>query len=122
MESLWELMETYNQATARSTTHGADPESRSGRARLTFLNQMRASLFDEWIAKGFDGGAVARAANRMGSEIPWKARSTHTYLSFALTDQLDVEINEDARLSIFSIIKGFYDGAKESIKEVKIIK
>lgn len=117
---LWDGMETYNQATARSTSGGYDPKSATGRSYLTFLSQMRTSLFDSWVEQGFDPKVAARAANRLGSDVPWKANRTHTYLSFTLTDRLAVEIKEEARVAILAVIDGFYGGAKEAIQEVRI--
>ena len=119
--AVWERMEPYNQAVARSTSGGHDPKTRSGRGYLTFLNSMRTQLFDEWVRKGFDPKIAARAANRIGSESPWKANRTHSYLSFALTDRLSAEVNHAARLAILTLISGFYNGASDEIAKVKII-
>ena len=114
-------MENYNQATARSTTGGHDPNSRKGRDYITFVNQMRVELFDNWVKLGYDPKAVARASNRLGSETPWKSKRVHTYLAFALTDKLDCEVNDEAMFRISAFIQGFYAGASEAIKEVKIV-
>ena len=119
---IWESMEDYNQATARSTVGGHDTNSRSGCASVVYLNQMRVSLFESWMKLGYDLKAVARASNRLGSEISWKSKRVHTYLAFALTDKLGCEVNDEARFRILAIIQGFYAGSSESIKEVKVIK
>lgn len=118
---IWESMEVYNKATARSTTSGHDPNSRTGLGYLTFINQFRMILFEKWVKLGYDPKAVGRAANRLGSDTKWKSKSVHVYLSFALTDQLECEVNDEARSRILAIIQGFYDEASESIKEVKIV-
>lgn len=118
---IWESMENYNQATARSTTGAHDPNSRIGRGNLVYLNQRRVELFDEWSKLGYDPKAVARMANRLGSDTAWKTNRVHVYLSFALTDQLKCEVNDEARPRILAIIQGFYEGSSESIKEVKIM-
>jgi len=67
-ESLWIGMLAYNQAIEQSATYGADPNTRTGRFRITFVNDMRTRLFDEWIQKGHDSEAAARTANRLGTE------------------------------------------------------
>ena len=121
LTDIWERMENYNQATARSTAGGYDSNSRSGHGHLVYLNQKRADIFDEWLELGYDPKTVARAANRLGSDTAWKSNRVHVYLSFALTDKLGCEVNDEARPRILAIIQGFYEGASESIKEVKIV-
>jgi len=119
VSELWQTMEDYNQATARATTSGYNPNSRTGRAGITFLNQVRANLFDEWYKLGYSADASTRAANRFGSKQVWKA--VLTCLSVTLTKRLGYEVNDDARMKIIFIIQGFFDGASESIKSVKIV-
>jgi len=121
LADIWESMENYNQATARSAKGGNDPNSRRGRGYITYLNQFRLILFEKWVKLGYDPKAVARASNRLGSETPWKSTRVHTYLAFALTDKLDCKVNDEAIFRISAIIQGFYEGASESIKEVKIV-
>ena len=75
--SIWQMMEAYNKAVARSTTLGVDPNTSGGRARITFINQMRAGIFDEWYKLGYDPEAVARAANRLASDVAWKTKAVH---------------------------------------------
>jgi hypothetical protein len=118
---LWEIMGIYNQATARSTTGGHDSQSAAGRSHLAKLDGLRADHFDTWVELGYDSIAAARAANRLGSDIGWKQNRTQSYLSFALTDQLAVEVNKDARLVVMAAIVGFYRGSKDAIKEVRIV-
>lgn len=118
---IWESLEDYNKAVARSTTGGHDPDTRLGRASIVFLNQMRSALFDEWVQTVSDPKNAARAANRIGSHVSWKSMRAHSYLSFALTDRMQCEVNEEARTRIVAIIQGLYDGASEAIKAVKII-
>ncbi len=117
---IWKSMGNYNQAIARSTTGDLDPNSKSDRAYNTFLNSLRVDFFNKWSV-GYDSEAVARAANRLESFRRWKSMGVHSYLSIALTDQLLCEVNDEAIYRITVIIQGFYNGAWESIKEVKII-
>ena len=120
-EDLWDMMEPYNQAVAKSTERGSDPATRTGRARITFMNSMRADLFDKWVVKVSDPKDAARPVNRFGSNVPWKFQKTHVYLSYALTDQLQCEVNEEARTGMMAIIQGFFDGTSEELQKVKII-
>jgi hypothetical protein len=119
--NIWESMEHYNQATARSTTGGNDPSTGMGRASNTYWNQMRIQIFEKWVKLGYDEEAVARAANRLGSDAQWKSSRVHTYLAFALTDKLGCEVNDDVIFRISAFIQGFYEGASEALKEVKIV-
>jgi hypothetical protein len=119
--NVWETMEDYNQAIARSTTLGHDPNSRFGRANLAFLYKRRADFFDEWFKSAYAPDAIARAANRFGCETAWKSGAAHTCLSFMLTNRLGCEVNDDARMRIIFILQGFFEGASDSLKNVKIV-
>jgi hypothetical protein len=120
-EVLWDMMEAYNQSVAKSSTGGIDSATRKGQAEIAFLDSMRINLFDKWATKVSDPKDAARAANRVGCQLSWKSERTPVYLSFALTDQLKCEINDEARMIIRGIIHGFFDGASEDLRNVKII-
>ncbi len=120
LADLWDSMEVYNQAVAKSATGGWDSNTRSGRYKITFNNSMRAQMFDKWMTVVSNKDA-ARAANRIGCKKAWKSKKVHIYLFFALTDQLQCEVNDEARKVIMSIIKGFFDGISDELKKVKII-
>jgi hypothetical protein len=120
ISEVWEQMGDYNQAVARSTAGNFDPNSRSGRAALATMDKARADKFEHWINMGYDPDTVARVANRTDSDYAVKSSRLYVYLSFALTDRLNCDVNEEARGRLISIIRGFYEGAKESLKEVKI--
>lgn len=123
---LWDRMEPYNQAVAKSAVGGSDPATGKGRANITFMNTMRADLFDKWFEESPQAEAearakaVARAANRFGSNVSWKSNMAHNYLSFALTDQLQCDVTKEARTGMMAIIQGFFDGAIQELKKVKI--
>ena len=120
-ERFWEMMEPYNQAVAKATVGRSDSSTRTGRAHITFMNLMRTQLFNKWTTMVSDPKDAARPANRIGSDVPWKAHKTHVYLSFALTDQLQCEVNEEARKGLMAVIQGFFDGASEELQKVKIV-
>lgn len=120
-DQYWEMMEPYNQAVAKATVGGSDGSTAAGRAHITFMNSMRTQLFDKWVSTVSDPKHAARAVNRIGSDVPWKGQKTHVYLSFALTNQLQCEVNEEARIRLMAVIQGFFDGASEELKKVKIV-
>lgn len=120
-DKYWDMMEPYNQAVAKAAVGGSDGSTAAGRAHITFMNSMRTQLFGKWKTTVSDPKHAARAANRIGSDVSWKAQKTHVYLSFALTDQLQCKVNEEARRTLMAVIHGFFDGASEELKKVKIV-
>ena len=121
LSDLWETMGAYNTAIARSTVGGSDPNTRSGRSKITYLNLSRVNMFEEWSGKDFDDDCIARVANCLGSKSAWKSTRVHTYLSFALTDRLGCEISREARKGLLALVKGYYDGAKELLQKVTVV-
>jgi hypothetical protein len=118
---LWEAMTDYNQAVAQSATYGTDPKSRMGRGRITFVNSMRAELFDDWAQQGRDPEAAARVANRFGSEVSWKKGITQGLLAIRLTRRLDFEGSDPIWERLAAVSYGFYQGAKEALEKVTLI-
>lgn len=116
----WKHMEPYNRATARSVLGMVDPDSRLGRGHITFINSMRAQLFDEWRSLVNKPVDAARPANRFACSDAWDSRKTQTYLSFALTDQLKCRTNDQARHCLMGVIQGMYEGVREKLQHVKI--
>jgi hypothetical protein len=131
---IWDDLELYNQAIAASSKLNQNTESKKGRAYLVFLDRVRMELFDLWYKKGFDSKCVARAANRIMTDVAWKKKLTHTYLMIALCKRLGYEyneqnklcnkigneLNEEAQFRIIAMIKGFYDGCIDSLNDVVI--
>ena len=119
-EQLWDMMEPYNRAVARSTVGGSDPATRTGRAHIAAMNSMRFDTCEKWLASVADPKDATRSANRLGCDVPWKSHKTHIYLSFALTDQLQCEVNEEARQGLMVLIQGFFDGTTEELHEFEL--
>ena len=119
---IWEAMEPYNQAIARSTTIGRTPEKAFYLARV---NTTRANLFVQYHEEGFDDICIARALNRLFSEEVWKRGITAGLLLFALCDRLgfgkDFEPGKEAHHRWFIEINDFYEKDRGSISKVKII-
>lgn len=122
--NIWEVMGTYNQAIAHSTTIGRKPEKALDRAYLGRVNLTRADLFDQYHKKGFDDECVARVLNRLFSENVWKKGITAGLLLFALCDRLgfekDFKPNKEAHRRWFIEINDFYEKDRKSLKKVKI--
>ncbi len=117
---IWTGLEPYNLAIARSSTMGQTSETRTGRAYLTFINKMRADLFDEWHKQGIEPDAVARAANRTATDVSWEKGVTAAFLMLTLCDRLGCQLNEEGQFRLIAVIRGLYDGARETMKQVKV--
>ena len=117
---IWEAMEPYNLASSRSSTLGHTGDTALGRGYITFVNEMRAALFDEWLKLGYDDNAVARAANRVATDEAWKKGLTPALLMCAICEQLGCEPNERAQSRLQAVVRGFYDGVATSLKQVSI--
>jgi hypothetical protein len=119
-EDIWANLEPYNQAIARSSTMGHTSETPTGRVYLTFTNSMRADLFDKWHKQGFDDEAVARSANRICTDVAWDKGITAAFLMQTLCDRLGCELNEDGQSRLIAVIRELYDGARETMRQVKV--
>ena len=121
---IWEAMEPYNQAIARSTTIGRTSEKAFDIAYLGHVNLTRADLFDQYHKEGFDDKCVARVLNRLFSEDAWKKGITAGLLLFALCDRLgfgkDFEPSKEAHHRWFIEINDFYEKFRGSLSKVKI--
>jgi hypothetical protein len=123
-DEIWNDLEPYNQAIARSSTLGNTPDTTSGRAHLGFVNTMRVDLFKQFYKQGYDPECVARALNRLFSEAAWKKGVTAGLLMLAFCDRLgfrpDFKPNKEAQFRLTSIIRGLYDGVRQSFEKIKI--
>ena len=117
---IWANLEWYNQAIARSSTLGLTSETPRGRAHLTFTNAIRCQLFEQWVEQGFDSVAAARAANRVSTEVAWDKGLAPAFLMLTLYDRLSCEVNEQAQSRLVAMIRGLYDGVRQSLKLVRI--
>lgn len=124
LNNIWEDMEPYNQAIARSTTIGRTPEKAFDRVYLAKVNLSRANLFNLYHKREFDDKCVARVLNRLFSEDAWKKGITAGLILFALCDRLgfgkDFEPNKEAHHRWFIEINDFYEKFRESLSKVKI--
>lgn len=121
---IWEAMEPYNQAIARSTTIGRTPEKAFDRVYLVKVNTTRMNLFEQYHKEGLDDKCVARVLNRLFSDEVWKKGITAGLLLFAFCDRLGFEQNfepsKEAHSRWFIEINDFYEKDRESLSNIKI--
>lgn len=120
---IWEQSDDYNQAIARSSTAGKSKEKAFDRVYLARVYKTRADLFDQYHKEGFDPKCVARALNRLFSDEAWKKDITSNFLMATLCDRLGFkqdEPNKEAQQRLTFIIRMIYDGAKQSLDNIKI--
>ncbi len=121
-EELWDKAEPYNQSIAASATHGCTSSTAAGRARLMIVNKGRMDLFKKYYNETIDAKCVARALNRYGTDGNWKYLSiTFGYVVIELCKNLDCSFNDEAQFQLVAVLKGFYDGSKQNLEEIKII-
>jgi len=122
--NIWEAMEPYNQAIARSTTIGRTPKKAFDRVYLAKVNLTRLNLFGQYHKEGFDDKCVARVLNRLFSEDVWKKGITSVVILSALCDRLgfgkDFEPSKELLQWWFIEINSFYEQAKGSLSKIKI--
>lgn len=125
-DDIWDASESYNQAIARSGTLGKTAEAVSGRTHLGFITKMRVDLFSPFYEQGHDPKCVARVLNRLFSDKTWQKGITPGLLMFALCDRLgfesNFEPNKEAQFRLTAVIRGLYDGARQSLEKIKIKK
>lgn len=134
---IWDGMESYNQAIARSTTLGKSSKNRFDRAYVTRVNTTRFGLGKQYIEDceklGIDFNneaaqpilkSISRTLNRLFAEDAWRKGVTAGLLMFALCNRLgfesEFEPTKEAQFRLTTIIRGFYDGAKQALEKVKI--
>jgi hypothetical protein len=118
---IWYNTESYTQAIAQSATHDCDDSTAFGRTRLISVATMRQDLFDKYYNDGFDALCVARALNKYGTQSNWQSLGiTLFYLVITLCKNLNYTFNEKAGEILGTILKGFYDGCKQSLEKIKV--
>jgi len=119
-QDIWVNLQPYNSAIARSSRLGATPQTAMGRAYLAFRDSTLTNLFDKWHEQGFEPHAVARAANRLLTDEAWRKGITPGFLMLTLCYRLGRELNEEAQSRLIAVIRGLYDGARNTLRQVKV--
>lgn len=117
---LWEVVTDYNGAVARSSLSGIDTDSPAGQAKVNKRNVARADFFDEWYARGHDGYAVGRVANRIGTETGHNTKRLHVYTALNMLRRLEREKNDACIERLLIVSYGFYQGAKEALDNITL--
>jgi len=119
---IWEDCLSYNHAISKSATYGYDSSTALGRVKLLDVNKTKVDQFKKYQENGFDTKCVARVLNRYGTESSWKRMViTHALLVNTLYERIGHDLNEEATFIFISTLKGFYDGATDSLANKKII-
>lgn len=123
-DDIWDAMEPYNQAIARSSTLGRTPKKAFDRVYLARVNKTRFDLADQYYEEGHDPRCVARAVNRLFADVAWKKGITAGLLLLAFCDRLGFDPNfqpsKEAHSQWFIEINDFYEKARKSLSKIKI--
>jgi len=123
-DDIWNDSESYNQAIARSSTAGKTSKKAFDRVFLATVYNTRFDLFNQFYKEGHDSECIARALNRLFTKEAWKKGVTAGFLMFVLCDRLGFESNfepdKEAKFRLEVVIRGFYDGARESLENIRI--
>jgi hypothetical protein len=123
-DDIWNNSETYNQAIARSITLGKTPSKPLDRVYLARVDMTRLDSFKRFHKEGYDPICIGRVVNRLFSDEAWAKGITAGLLMFALCDHLGFDSNfeptKEAQFRLTSVIRLFYDGARESLDKIKI--
>jgi hypothetical protein len=123
-DDIWDAIEPYNQAIARSSTAvWKTSKNAFARVYLARVNLTRADLFDQYYKEGYDPECVTRVLNRLFTDAAWKRDITANFLMFTLCDYLGFKSNEpnkETQFRLTGIIHGLYNGSRQSLEEIKI--
>ena len=122
---VWDAMEPYSQAVARSGGLYAKrgQSVRFQRARVVGHNLRVCDFYDHWVKQGFKpDAALAKAVGRaLSPNGAWKQGLTSRLLVLALCERLGCEVNGEALFRLELVIRGLYDGARQALKAIKVV-
>lgn len=127
---IWSDAESYNQALGQSATLGNTLSTRSGRMYLTMRNSVMLDFFKNFTKAGYDPKAVARVANRTFNDVAWKEGIAPAALMLNLCRRLGFKVsgfesgdnlNKEAQICLVAVIRGFYDGVRQSLDQIKVL-
>ena len=125
-DDIWDAMEPYNQAIARSSTFGKTSKNAFDRVYLGTVFKTRADLFDQFFNEGYDPECVTPVLNRLFSDKAWEKGIGAGLLMLALCDRLgfdqNFQPNKEAHSRWFIEINDFYEKNKKSLSKYKITK
>lgn len=122
---IWSGMEPYNNMIDSVTLHWLTSQ---GKMNLSFNYNMREDLTAKNIEVAKKLGienddSIARVNHRLWSENAWRQKLMLGPLVFTFCEQLGINANslaEEAQFRLAVVIRGLYEGAQYSWKDVKI--
>lgn len=125
MDDIWSGMEPYNNMIDSVTLNWLTSQ---GKMNLSFNYNMREDLTAKNIEVAKKLGienddTIARVNHRLWSENAWKQKLMLGPLVFTFCEQLGIDANslaEEAQFRLAVVIRGLYEGAQYSWKDVKI--
>jgi hypothetical protein len=124
-KDIWDGMDDYSKAIDGATLHWL---TSLGKMNLSFNYHVREDLAAENIEEAKKLGidideSVERVNYRLWSENAWRQKIILTVIQSVFYKKLRLnpdELNDEALFRIAVIIKGLYDGARQSIDRIKI--
>jgi hypothetical protein len=120
---VWNGMEHYNKFVDSATLHWL---TGLGKMNLSFWYHVREDLTLKNVEDAKKMGlekdeVIERVNNRLCSENAWKQRIILGGLVLALCEKLGLgQLNEEAGFRLAAVIHGLYDGAYQSLENIKI--
>jgi len=124
-DDIWNGMKLYNNSIDGATLNWL---YNLGKMNKIFWYRMREDLTAKNVEDAKRSGinideSIGRVNNRLCSETAWKQRIILEYLVLTFYAQLDLnpnELNKGAGFRLAGLIRGFYDGAQQSLDNKKI--
>lgn len=121
---IWENMLAYNIAISKSVSEilRLTTGEQKFKLKAVLRNKSMMDFFAKSVEAGADESCAARICNRMSTAEAWDSKITLKHITARCADRLKCNENLDPealfRLSV--IFYGFYNGAMEAIKSVKL--
>lgn len=120
---IWEGMRFYNKYLNSGVLHWL---TSLGKVNMPFWYNMIKSLSAKNIEEGKKIGIsdenIEMVNNRLCSENAWKQRWIFQGLVSAVEDKFGFILNDEAEFRLAVVIRGLYDGARQSFDNIKIEK
>ena len=116
---LWDAMGDYNQIVSQSATKGEDERTQA------VISKQRFDVFKGLTERESDpesvGHAIARVANRIGSERSRKIGKMQAFVGIRIMSRLELEGSDQIVESLAAVVQGFYQGATEALDKVELV-
>jgi len=124
---IWENTADYSAAIGRSSTIGRSADRPADRMHIVKVDKTKMDLFSHYRGVHTDSDdCIARALNRLYTKDVWKRGLTAGLIMFAMCDKLkfdkEFQPSKGAQHAITTTIIGLYNGAKQELDGIKLIK